>query len=129
MAIITVADIEARTGQTFEDERLVQVKAFVKDVTALVESFLGRKYTTTSPAPDAVKAITCLEVIRYLNTDPGVSSDRVGDLSTGYAYGGAVVVLSRDVREALRPFKARSGIGSIRMITPFYVEPPEEDEE
>lgn len=127
MAIITVADIEARTGQTFEDERLVQVKSFITDVTALVETWLGRVFTSTSPAPAAVKAVACLEVIRYLNTDPGVATDRVGDLSTGYAYGGAVVVLSRDAKEALRPFRRRPGISSIRVVTAFYEEPPEED--
>ncbi|GAA3537207.1 hypothetical protein GCM10022419_016310 [Nonomuraea rosea] len=120
--LMTVTDIEARTGQTYEDEQLDRVNAFVGDVTALVESYLGRTYTTSTP-PAAVRAVACLEVIRYLNTDPGVASDRIGDLSTAYAYGGAVVVLSRDAKDALRPFRWKSGLGSIQIISRYIPEP------
>lgn len=123
--LMSVADIEARTGQVYEDERLDQVNAFITDVTALVEAFLGRTYDTATP-PAAVKAVACLEVIRYLNTDPGVASDRVGDLSTSYAYGGAVVALSKDTKDALRPFRWRSGLGSIQIVSRFIPDPVEE---
>ncbi|SFI81946.1 hypothetical protein SAMN05216275_10578 [Streptosporangium canum] len=122
--LMSVADIEARTGQVYEDERLDQVNAYITDVTALVESFLGRTYDTATP-PAAVRAVACLEVIRYLNTDPGIAADRVGDLSTNYAYGGSVVALSSDVKTALRPFKWRSGLGSIQVIS-HLVPPPAE---
>ncbi|WP_371784701.1 hypothetical protein [Streptosporangium subroseum] len=121
--LMTVADIEARTGQVFEDERLVQVQSFVADITALVETFLRRSYATMT-APAAVKAIACLEVIRTLNTDPGVATDRIGDLSTGYAYGGAVVTLSPAATESLRPFRRRGGLGSIRIVSHLVCEDP-----
>ncbi|MEO3860128.1 hypothetical protein [Acrocarpospora sp. B8E8] len=124
--LMSVDDIEKRTGQVFEDERLDQVSVYITDVTALVESFLGRSYDTVA-APAAVKAIACLEVIRNLNTDPGVAGDRVGDLSTTYAYGGAVVVLSPDAKAELRRFRKRSGIGSIQIISHLVPPPPEED--
>ncbi|WP_043617366.1 hypothetical protein [Nonomuraea candida] len=120
--LMTVADIEARTGQIYEDERLVQVESFIADVTGLVETYLGRTYTTAAP-PAAVKAVACLEVMRYLNTDPGVASDRIGDLATSYAYGGAVVVLSRDAKDALRPFRWKSGLGSIQLVSRWIPDP------
>ncbi|MER5643944.1 hypothetical protein [Streptosporangium sp. NPDC002524] len=114
--LMTVTDIEARTGQVFEDERLIQVQSFIADITALVETFLRRSYATTR-APASVKAIACLEVIRTLNTDPGVAADRVGDLSTTYAYAGAVTTLSPAAKESLRPFRRRGGLGSIQVIS------------
>ncbi|MEU7830389.1 hypothetical protein [Nonomuraea sp. NPDC049129] len=117
--ILTVADIEARTGQVYEDTQLDQVNAFITDVTALVEDFLGRVFTPTSPAPAGVRGITAREVIRYLNEDPGVAADRVGDLSTSYAHQGAVVVLSADTVTQLRRYKRRSGIGSIQLVSRY----------
>ncbi|GAA4186912.1 hypothetical protein GCM10022252_19610 [Streptosporangium oxazolinicum] len=121
--LMTVADIEARTAQVFEDERLTQVQSAIADITALVETFLRRSYATTQ-APAAVKAIACLEVIRALNTDPGVASDRVGDLATGYAYGGAVVTLSPAAKESLRPWRSRNSVGSIQIISHLAPECP-----
>lgn len=120
--LMTVSDIEARTGQTYEDEQLVRVESAITDVTGLVETYLGRSYAASDP-PAAVRAVACLEVIRYLNTDPGVASDRIGDLSTAYAYGGAVVGLSRDAKDALRPFRWRSGLGSIQIVSRWIPDP------
>ncbi|GII83289.1 hypothetical protein Ssi03_12790 [Sphaerisporangium siamense] len=123
--LMSLADIEARMGQVFEDERVDQVNAFITDVTALVETFLRRSFATSAP-PAAVKAVACLEVIRYLNTDPGVAADRVGDLSTSYAYAGAVVVLSKEAKDALRPFRSRTGLGSIQLVSRYIPDPVEE---
>lgn len=126
--LMSVADIEARSGQVYEDEQLDQVQALIDDVTGLVEDFLGRYFTTAAP-PRAVKAIACMEVRRHLNVDPGIASDRVGDLSTGYAHQGEVVVLSPSALARLRPYKRRSGIGSIQLYSRYVPDPVEEEDE
>lgn len=123
--ILTVSDIEARTGQVYEDEQLDRVNAFISDITALIEAFLGRSFENT-PAPPAVKAVAALEVMRLLNSDPGIASDRVGDLSTSYAYAGAVVALSEESKAALRPFRANAGIGSLQVLSRFMPEGADE---
>lgn len=116
--LLTVADIEARTGQTYEDEQLTKVESYVQDVTALVEDFLGISYETATP-PTALRAIAAREVMRYLNTDPGVSSDHIGDLTTNYV--GGIDVLSPQTEAALRRYRSRlrgrSGISSIRLVS------------
>lgn len=114
--LITLADVEARAGQLFGDDQVDRVNAYIEDVTALIESYLGRSFQT-EPAPPAVKAVACIEVLRFLNTDPGVASERVGDISTNYANNGDVTVLSRDAKVMLRPYRRGSGIGSIRVVS------------
>jgi hypothetical protein len=127
--LLTVSDIEARTGQIYEDAQLTQVQTYVLDVTGLVEDFLGVSFEATNP-PNAVRAIAAREVMRYLNTDPGVATEHVGDLSTGYTNGGAIEVLSPATEAALRRYRSslrgRSGIGSVRLVSHLVPEVVEE---
>ncbi|MEU4726545.1 hypothetical protein AB0G06_43700 [Nonomuraea dietziae] len=126
MPLMTVADIEVRTKQVYEGEDIDQVQALIDDVTGLIEDFLGLTYETVAP-PRAVKALACMEVRRHLNTDPGIAAERVGDLNTNYAHGGAVVALSDDVEAKLRRYRRRRGIGSIRVISHLVPDPVVED--
>jgi hypothetical protein len=113
---VSVADIEARTGQTYsEPVDLARVNAFIEDVSALIESYCRKQFT--APVPAAIKAIAAKEVIAALNVDPGIASERIGDLSTSYGFGGSVVTLSSSTKDALFPYR-RTGIGSIRLISP-----------
>ena len=115
--LLTVEDIEARTGQTYTtDEEISRVQAAIEDVTALIESYCGR--TFRAPVPAAVKAVAAREVIAALNVDPGIASERVGDLSTAYAGGGSVVTLSRSSLQALRRFR-NVPVRSIRLVSPW----------
>lgn len=127
--LLTVADIEARTGQTYEDERLTQVETYVIDVTGLIEDFLDISYATSTP-PAALKLIAAREVMRYLNTDPGITSDHIGELSTGYQ--GGIDVLSPQTEAALRRYrtrlKGRRGIGSIQLISRYVCDEPTTEE-
>ncbi|WP_431911731.1 hypothetical protein [Nonomuraea jabiensis] len=126
--LMSVTDIEARTGQVYEGAQLAQVEAYVMDVTALVEDFLDISFVSTAP-PVAVRAIAVREVMRYLNTDPGVATEHIGDLSTGYAGAGAIEVLAPATEAALRRYRSRlrgrRGIGSIQLVS-RYIEPTEE---
>lgn len=124
--LMTVADIEARAGRTFEGEQLTQVESYVADVTALVEDYLGRSFETATPPP-AVRAIACREVMAWLNVDPGVASDRVGDVSTSYTDGGAVVGLSERALRQLRRYRRRRGVGSIQVVSHLVPECEEGD--
>ncbi|MFI6319746.1 hypothetical protein ACIBG8_19585 [Nonomuraea sp. NPDC050556] len=117
MLLVDVPDIEARSGRSLTGADLAKALAYIADVSALIESYLRRTYTSPGEVPGVVKAICCLEVQRFMNTDPGVANDRVGDLSTMYADGGSVVALSVDARVALRPFRAGGGIGTIRLYS------------
>ncbi|WP_441111178.1 hypothetical protein [Nonomuraea sp. ZG12] len=122
---MSVADIEARTQQVYEDAALIQVQSYIIDITGLIEDFLGRSYATTEP-PAAVRAIACREVMRYVNTDPGIATDRLGELSTGYAHQGAIEVLSDATESALRRYRNRRGIGSIQLVSRFIPDPVED---
>jgi hypothetical protein len=127
--LLSVADIEARTKQVYEDEALTQVEAYVQDVTALVEDFLDISYATSTP-PVALRAIAAREVMRYLNTDPGIATDHIGDLSTGYT--GVIDVLSPQTEAALRRYRSRlrgrRGIGSIQLVSHLVCDPPAEED-
>lgn len=123
--LVEVADVSARAGREFSGAELGRVTALITDVTALIESYLCRTYTSPAVVPAVVKAVACLEIQRLLNTDPGVSTERVGDLATGYAYGGALVALSSDAKTMLRPYRARAGLGSIQLLS-RYAQPPVE---
>jgi len=120
--LITANEVSIQTGQTYEGADLERVNAFIVDVSAAIETFCRK--TFTEPVPQAVKAVAMIEVRRLLNTEPGVSTERIADLSTGYAYGGAAVLLSNGSKEDLKNYLRwkRSSSGSIRLVSPDYVE-------
>lgn len=116
--LVTVADIEARTGTIYVGAELARVNAAIADVSALIEDFC--KKTFLAPVPPAVVAIAAGEVRRNLNTEPGVANERVADLASGYAYGGAVLALTPDSERALRRVLrgTRGPIGYIQLVRP-----------
>lgn len=124
--LITVPDIEARTGTTYTGTELARVNAAIADVSALIEDFC--KKTWLAPVPPAVVAIAASEVRRNLNMDPGVANERVADLASGYAYAGAVLALTPDTERALRRVlrSSRSPISTIQLVRPedWPVTPP-----
>jgi hypothetical protein len=117
--LITVADVQARTGETYADAELARVNAFIEDVTGLVTDFCSPTIIP-DPTPASVKAIAAMEVRRFLNTEPGVSQDRVDTLSEGYAYGGAAIALSPGAEAALKKWlrTKRSSLRTVRLVRP-----------
>lgn len=116
--LLTISDVEARTGQTYTDAvDIARVNALIEDVTALVESYCRKTFTVV---PTAVKAVAAREVIAALNVDYGIASERVGDLSTSYTGSGSVTTLSTASRYALKPYRRRS-LGSLRVFSSNHV--------
>jgi hypothetical protein len=116
--LVTVADIEARTATVYAGAELARVNAAIADVSALITDYCRRVFT--DPVPAGVVAVAAMEVRRVLNTEPGIATERVADLSSGFAYGGSAVALSPDAMRALDRYmrSLRSGIGIIQLIRP-----------
>jgi hypothetical protein len=117
--LITVDDVQARTGESYEGADLARVNAFIEDVSALITDFC-LPTVIPSPTPGSVKAVAAMEVRRYLNTEPGVYTDRIDTLSEAYGYRGAAVVLAPEAEAALTKWirTQRSAIRTIRLVRP-----------
>lgn len=119
--LITAADITAWTGETSTGADLDRVNTAIADVSASIDIFLlSRGLTVPSPTPAALVAIARMEVRRVLNSEPGVSTERIGDLSSGYAYGGAAFDLSPGAERALKRYvrSVRGSVGYIQLVRP-----------
>jgi hypothetical protein len=128
MALISVSDVEARTGETYTGTELARVNAFIDDISALVELY-ARK--TWAPTPAAIKAVVANEVRYYLNIEPGVASEQVDILRTSYANTGQVQDLSDSAKATIDEFlkmemgiPRRGGIGTIQLISTWKPEEP-----
>lgn len=126
MALIEVADVQARTGETYSGTELARVNAFIQDISALVELY-ARK--TWSPTPDAITGLIVNEVRYYLNVEPGVSSEQVDVLRTSYANAGQVQDLSQSAKDTIDEFlkmeagiPRKGGIGTIQLISTWKPE-------
>ncbi|MFC9974310.1 hypothetical protein ACFVH6_25740 [Spirillospora sp. NPDC127200] len=95
-----------------EPSELARVTAAIADVTALIEAHCRRTFTEV---PAAVKAVAAGEVILRLNVDPGIQSERVGELSTSYS--GSGMALSSASKAVLKSYR-RSSFGTIRLVRP-----------
>ena len=116
--LITAEEVSVQTKQEYTGDDLAQVNSFIADVTSAIEVFCRK--TFSDPVPRAIKAVAMMEVRRLLNTEPGVSTERISDLSTSYAYGGSGFVLSSSAKSDLRDYmrSTRPPWGSIRLIGP-----------
>jgi hypothetical protein len=117
--LITVEDVQARTGQTYTDTDLARVNAFIEDVSGLIADYCY-PLTIPSPTPATVKAVAALEVRRMLNVEPGVAQERIDNLSESFEAGGATLALSNGAKDALNGWKRtqRKGISTLRLVTP-----------
>lgn len=101
--LATVEDIQTRLARSFEDEEVARVEALIKDVSSLITAYARKDFLPT--IPDEIVAVTCAEVIRYMNSNPGILSEEIGEISTRYAvfrFG-----LSADARTVLRAYRNR----------------------
>lgn len=109
MAYATAQEVALRLGRDLEPTaEAARVDALLIDVSALVDGFCRRSF---SPTPADVKAVVIAEVIRLLNTNPGISVEDVGDVRVEYAAtsGG----LSRSARDSLQTYRLK--YGSVRL--------------
>ncbi|MCZ0974846.1 hypothetical protein AB0O47_02055 [Streptomyces noursei] len=83
--------------------------AFLEDATALVRDYCGSGYREDAPG---IRAVLCSEVIRWLAGQPGVVSERVGDVEVQFGATSSVQQLSPAARASLKRYRrALSTIG------------------
>nr|WP_229347949.1 hypothetical protein [Streptomyces sp. UNOB3_S3] len=110
--LVTADEVITRLGRPIPPEDRFRIEAFIHDVTALVQDYCGSRYQENAPG---VRAVICGEVIRWLAVQPGVISERVGDMEVQWGAAGTQT-LSAAAREGLRPYRRRFGsIGLYRV--------------
>ncbi|WP_433332536.1 hypothetical protein [Spirillospora sp. CA-294931] len=119
--LITADDVSVQTGTVYTDADLDKVNSFIQNVSDAVESYCRK--TFPDPAPGVIQAVALIEVRRLLNSEPGVSNERIADLASGYAYGGAAVILSNSSLDLLTNYLRwiSPRYGSIRLVSPVRV--------
>jgi hypothetical protein len=93
MPYATVNDVAARLGRDVTDTaEVAQVTALIQDVSTWVDDFCRRSFS--DPVPPIVLSVVCAEVMRLLNSVPGISAETVGDVQTDYASSAAGLTAS-----------------------------------
>ncbi|MEU5878185.1 hypothetical protein [Spirillospora sp. NPDC047279] len=119
--LITAAEVSVQTGTVYTGAELDKVNSFITNVSDAIEAYCRK--TFPDPAPGVIKAVALIEVRRLLNSEPGVSNEKIADLSSGYAYGGAAVILSNSSLDLLTNYLRwiSPRYGSIRLVSPVRV--------
>lgn len=104
MAYATAPDVAVRLGRQLEPTTEVpQVNALIADASAFVNVYCRRLFN--DPIPGDVTAVVCAEVIRAMNSTPGIVNEQVGDVQTEYVP--TITGLSDTAKEALEHYRAR----------------------
>ncbi|MGI5531529.1 hypothetical protein ACQEVX_30375 [Streptomyces syringium] len=103
---VSVTDIEIRMGRAFEESERPRVEAFITDADALIRDYCGSRYDEVSPA---IRAVLCSEVIRWLSVQPGIVSERTGDMQVEYGAASSAQSLSPAARASLRRYRRQLG--------------------
>ncbi|MER6380777.1 hypothetical protein ABT274_12440 [Streptomyces sp. NPDC001127] len=99
---VSVADIEVRVGRRFEEAEKPRVEAFIADAAALIRDYCGSRYSEEAPG---IRAVLCGEVIRWLAVQPGIVSERVGDIEVQFGPTSSAQQLSPAARTALKRYR------------------------
>ncbi|MFH8346782.1 hypothetical protein [Streptomyces sp. NPDC018045] len=103
---VSVTDIEVRIGRAFEGAEKPQVEAFIQDASALIRDYCGSRYSEDAPG---IRAVLCSEVIRWLSVQPGIVSERVGDIEVQFGSTSSVQQLSPAARASLKRYRRKLG--------------------
>ncbi|QLE71106.1 hypothetical protein FGW37_05360 [Streptomyces rectiverticillatus] len=106
-SFVTVDDVAVRLGRSIPEDERPRVQAFIADVLALIQDFCGSGYRETA----VIKALTCAEVVRWLAIQPGIVSEKVGDLEVTFGSTATAQSLSPASKAALTRY--RPGLSSI----------------
>lgn len=113
-------DVAARLGRVLDPAtEIPKVNALIEDVSALVDGFCRRSF---EPVPGVVKAVVCLEVIRALNSTPGVSMEHVGDVLVRYTE--SPTALSGSAQNTLKRYRVR--MASVPLLGTSWPEPADQ---
>ncbi|GHF38602.1 hypothetical protein GCM10010218_19720 [Streptomyces mashuensis] len=102
----TVEDVAVRLGRPIDAEERARVEAFIDDASALVQDYCGGRYDEDAPG---IRAVICSEVIRWLAMQPGVLSERTGDVEVTYGAAASAQALSPASRAALKRYRPKLG--------------------
>ncbi|MBT2383876.1 hypothetical protein [Streptomyces sp. ISL-11] len=105
MPVIPI-DIAVRLGRDLDPGERPRVEAFIHDATALVQDYCGSGYRDEAPG---IRAVICAEVIRWLAMQPGVLSERTGDVEVTYGAAASAQSLSPASRAALKRYRPKFG--------------------
>lgn len=103
---VALNDIAVRLGRELDPGEQPRVEAFIRDATALAQDYCGSGYRDDAPA---VQAVICSEVIRWLAMQPGVLSERTGDVEVTYGAAASAQSLSPASRAALKRYRPKLG--------------------
>lgn len=65
--------------------------------------------------PSSLRAVACSEVIRWMALQPGVQSERVGEVEVAFTGAASTQSLSPISKQSLRPYRRR-GAGSMTLV-------------
>ncbi|MCF3100960.1 hypothetical protein IPZ58_05140 [Streptomyces roseoverticillatus] len=103
---VSVDDVAVRLGRSVLPEELPRIEAFLIDATALVQDYCGSGYRDEALG---IKAVICAEVVRWLAMQPGVLSERTGDVEVTYGATASAQSLSPASRAALKRYRPKLG--------------------
>ncbi|MFD7336663.1 hypothetical protein ACFV98_11750 [Streptomyces violascens] len=110
MPLATPNDIAVRLGRPLEGGELARAEAFIEDAVALIRDYCGSRYSPDAPG---IRAVLCSEVIRWLAVQPGIVSERVGDVEVEFGPTSSAHQLSPAARTSLKRY--RRSLSSIRL--------------
>lgn len=113
-ALATLAEFEARYGQTLSGTDETRAEALLEDASVLVRDVADESDWDDTTAPARAVQIVLAVALRAYNNPDGLINERVGDASWGWWHGTQPgVYLTKDEADALR----RLGDTSMRVVT------------
>ena len=113
-ALATLAEFEARYGDTLSGADVIRAEALLDDASVLVRDVADEPDWDDVSAPARAVQIVLAVALRAYNNPDGLINERLGDASWGWWHGTQPgVYLTKDEADALR----RLGDMSMRVVT------------
>lgn len=117
--LATLAEFEARLGETLTGSDGVRAGALLEDASVLVRDVAEEPDWTDTTAPARAIQITLAVALRAYNNPDGLINERLGDASWGWWHGTQPgVYLTKDEAAALRKLGGTS-MRSVTLVTPY----------
>ncbi|MEV5875744.1 hypothetical protein AB0L75_16215 [Streptomyces sp. NPDC052101] len=108
----TVDEVAARLTKPVLPEERPRIEALIGDASAYVADYCTGAWDRSKP-PAIFKTVVCSEVMRWLAVQPGIVSERVGDVEVQFGPASAAQQLSPAAKASLRRY--RRSLTSIRL--------------
>ncbi|WP_382465727.1 hypothetical protein ACFIN9_24745 [Streptomyces noursei] len=100
----TVDEVAARLSRPVSPEEQPRIEALIGDASAYVADYCTGAWDRSKP-PAIFKTVVCSEVMRWLAVQPGIVSERVGDVEVQFGPGSAAQQLSPAAKSALKRYR------------------------